>query len=824
MEITKPSRGRGTASPFSPLQHKSVKLFFICLLTVFPLLALGQEGLFGTMPADRPTRTYDVHHYKIEVRFEEEKKKVIGRTTMTFSPLEPKLDSVLFHAVDMNVSMVSNAAGKHLLFSTNGKELSVRLDRSYGFDDTVRISVAYSCTPTAGLYFIAPDSADPGNRSQIWTQGEDMNNRYWFPCWDYPNDKATSEVVATVRETWSLLSNGKLVDVKHDKKNRTKTFHWLQSKPHVSYLIMLAGGEYTILTEKYKNIPIEYYAYPDRVEDARRSLAATPNIMRFFEQTIGYPFPWDKYSQIYIDDFMWGGMENTSAVTLNTSYLIDDRGRLDFTADDVNAHELAHQWFGDLVSFRDWAQLWLSEGFANYMEALYKKDAKGFDEFQNDLLGQAASVLNAERTQGRKPIVSDKSLTTNLYAKGSWTLYMLNNLLGDDEFYRGVRLYVRRHAFTSVSTFELMRAFEDATGENLDWFFDQWVFNAGHPKLEVAQLWDEKSKLLMLTIQQTQTLDSLTGVFTLPLDIEVTTSAGKLVKSIWLREREEKIAFPLAEKPLMVIVDKGMKVLKSLKFEKSKEENIYQLQHADDIAYRIAAAKALKEFPEDTAVFAALKQAALDDPFWGVRLEATKYLGAMKVGDAKEALFQIYEDRKSAVRAAAIDGLERHSGDDIAAFLRDAISNDSSYVVQAACLQSLAEVDSTSAVALAREYVEKESHRNILRRAALNVLRRVHAPESLPHAQKYAQLGHPSDIRAMALGVLRDAGEKDFSSRSLVMKLVNDSDTLIRKGAIRTLEQWGGGDARTALEQRKVVERDEDVKKVLDSALETIVK
>jgi aminopeptidase N len=798
---------------------------FRSLLTLFlSATSFGQQGLFGSAATDRPTRTYDVHHYKLELRFNEAQKNVIGTTTITFSPLDTRLDSIMLHAVDMHVHRIALGTGRDLRYANNRKELTVYLDRSYGFADTVRLAIDYSCTPKEGLYFIAPDSIDPTNRHQIWTQGEDMDNRHWFPCWDYPNDKATSEVIATVRDSWSVLSNGKLLNVTWDAKHKTKTFHWLQAKPHVSYLIMIAAGEYSILTDRYKNIPIEYYVYSDRAEDARRSLAATPRIMKFFDETISFPYPWEKYSQIFIDDFMWGGMENTSAVTLNTSYLIDDRGRLDFSADDVVAHEFAHQYFGDLVSFRDWSHLWLSEGFANYYEALYKRHAKGFDEFQKDLMDQAESIIRVERAQGRKPIVSNESFTTNLYSKGAWVLYMLHSLLGDVEFQRAINLYVQRHAFTSVSTFDFMKAVEDATGENLDWFFLQWVFRAGHPKLEVTQSWNDKANTLTLTIRQVQTLDSLTGPFVLPFDIEVTTAQGKTLKSIRLTKQEETISIPLASKPLMVLVDKGMKILKSLTFEKSKEEYILQALQATDAADRISAVKALKDVPTDVEVFRTLKKTALHDAFWAVRREAALAVGEMNVDGVKQALFEIYNDKHSSVRNAAIVGMENLKGNDVANFLRNALTRDSSYVVQSSCLQSLAKVDSASAVALAHVYVEKNSHRDILRRGALNVLRMVHSSESLPYAKKYAALGNAPDIRAMALGVLRDVGEKDSSVRSFVIRLANDANVAIRKGAIRTLAQWGGDDSRTALEERKSRESDDEVKRAIDSALEELMK
>jgi len=821
----KKQRRAWCASVASKSEIKLTKtILTVLLLIVFFVLKTKAGLLFGSDTLARPSRTYDVLHYKLELRFEEEKKKVIGTTTIAFLPLKSKLDSVVLDAVELDVKSVSLAGAKPLRFANDRKQLTVYLDRSYSFDDTLHIAVDYSAVPKEGIYFLAPDSTNPKRHAQIWSQGEDMDNRNWFPCWDFPNDKATSEVIATVKDSWTLLSNGKLVDVQQDTKNKTKTFHWYQSKPHVAYLIMIAAGEYTVITEKHKNIPIEYYAYNDRAEDSRRSLSATPDMMKFFEEATGYAYPWDKYSQIFIDDFMWGGMENTSAVTLNTSYMIDRRGMLDFTGDDVVAHELAHQWFGDLVTCRDWTELWLNEGFASYFEGLYKKQAKGFDEFQLELMGQAASIIGVERAQGRRPIVSTGSYTTNLYSKGAWVLFMLHNILGEKEFQRAIKHYLQSNAFTSVSTHDFQKAIEEATGRNMDWFFSQWVYKAGHPQLNVTSSWSESEKQLSLTIQQTQTSDSLTGVFVLPLDIECTTSSGKTVKQVWLTKQEEKVTIPLSEKPLMIIVDKGMKVLKSLKMEKSKDELEFQLLHAEDILDRMAAAKLLKEYSEEVTVFYALKQAALNDPFWAVRREATIYLGTMKHPDVKSTMFEIYEDKKSAVRNAAVVALEQFEMKDVVDFLKNALAKDSSYVVQSSCLQAFIKVDSMNAFALARQYVDQDSHRDILRRSALQVFRAVRSAEAIPFALKYAQLGNPPDIRAMALGILREVGEKDSVSRSLVIQLTNDSNTTIRKGAARTLGMWGGDDSKTALEQRKSVENDQEVKQEIESALDEIAK
>ncbi len=293
---------------------------------------------------------------------------------------------------------------------------------------------------------------------------------------------------------------------------------------------------------------------------------------------------------------------------------------------------------------------------------------------------------------------------------------------------------------------------------------------------------------------------------------------------MWLTKQEQVIAIRLAEKPLMVIFDKGMKLLKTLKFEKSKEEFLVQLVRAEDVSDRIAAVRGLREHKEDVSVYAALKQAALHDTFWGVRREATIYLGTMKQDGVKEAMFEVYNDGKSSVRNAAIVALEQFKSSDVVAFLKKALDADSSYIVQSSCLQALAGMDTLEALSAARRLVTQESHRDILRRSALQVLRTVRSPETIPYAMKYAERGNPVGIRTAALEVLGEVGEKDLGSRKAVIRYAHDTNAAIRKRAIRTLGVWGGEDARAALEQCKTAEPNQDVRVEIDSALEGLSK
>lgn len=785
------------------------------------LHALQLNAVMAQEELPRRARTYDVIHYKLKLELDEAKKSVAGTATITFTPLGTSLDSIILDAEQLTIQSVS-LSGSRLEFLNDSHELTLYLPHSISLADTLTVAITYSCTPTKGLYFIQPDSTDPTRRHQIWTQGEDMDNRYWIPCYDFPNDKATSEIIATVPEQYTLVSNGRLEKTAHKKEDRTRIFHWRQSLPHSSYLIMLAAGEYEVLREPYGDIPLEYYVYKQYAPDAHRGLARTPSIMRFLEERIGISYPWEKYAQIFVNQFPLGGMENTSAVTLNEIYMFDARAALDFTGDDVIAHELAHQWWGDLVTCRDWTHLWLNEGFANYFGSLFKEQDKGRDEYQYEMMQQTKSILQTEEYRGRKPIVSGDSYTTNVYMKGSWVLSMLRTTLGESDFWKALGLYIRRHSFGNADTHDLQEAVKDATGRDIDWFFDQWLYKAGHPELTVKTKWDDSRSILAISITQSQEQDSVTGVFRFPLDIECTTPQGKSSRTVWITNQTEAVEFSLAGKPLMVIVDKGMKLLKAITFEKSMEEYLYQLAHAEDVPDRIVAAREVRRYKEDGNVFSVLVQSALHDSFWGVRMEAAISVGVMKNDGVKEALFEIYRDTKSRVRQAAIVALEQFASDDVAAFIRNAAETDSSYLVLASCITAMESVDSTGAFDFARRYVDMKSYRDIARRAALGVFRNLRDPRAVQYAVTYASPGNAMDIRTLSVGILGEVGVGDPAARLLVEQLVQHEDPALRVSAIRALGMWGDEKAKAAIEARKNQEADEDVKKAIDQTLDLI--
>lgn len=787
------------------------------LLLVSPPAGLSQ--LFPETGDVRAPRSFDVVHYKLVLAFDEAQKRVSGTAHISFAPLHGSIDSITLNAVRMDIREVLSRDSMTLRTASTDSSLTIHLRQPLAPAETSVVSVSYSCTPELGMYFIRPDSSDMTRRHQIWTQGEETENRHWFPCYDAPDDKATSEIIATVREEYSLLSNGALVNVTHDPDRHTRTFHWKQHKPHSSYLIMLAAGEYAVMQDSAGSIPLFHYVYPEDLLHAPRSFSKTPQIMEFFQHLTGYSYPWEKYSHIIVDQFMWGGMENTSAVTLNELYIYDDRAGLDGSAVDVVAHELAHQWAGDLITCRDWSHLWLNEGFASYFEMLYKQHNLGEDEFQMELYASSEAVRNAEQSLGRKPLVARNGHAVNLYQKGAWVLRMLSRFLGEDRFISALQHYFRTYEFQSIGTADFHSSVEESSGEDLDWFFNQWTYGTGHPELTVTTRWDEAGSILTLSITQTQQRDSLTGLFRFPLDIECVTSSGRNLTKVSIEDEVSRFFIPLDEHPRMVTVDAGTHLLATISFRKTKEELLFQLHEGRTVGTRLDALKGLGEYSADADVFHAVKWTAFNDPFRVLREKATAFLDSMKDTVKPEVFFALARDRVPAVRSAAITALGKFRTDDVADVVERTAETDSSYYVLSTCLRVLGDINRDRGFALACRMVETTSYQDMVRRAALNVMRSMGDKRALPYAMAHiGPFTHPS-TRIAALGVLREAGASDEGTRQLMQRLIADPNPSVRSSAARTLGSWGD-EFRPLLQERLSVEQDPDVLRTLHHVLE----
>ncbi|MGD0091530.1 MAG: M1 family metallopeptidase, partial [Planctomycetota bacterium] len=423
----------------------------------------------GTPPQYCRDRVVDVRHIKLEVALNVKAKSLKGRASLTLRPIAAAVSALELDAAELRISAVTCAGAAVRDFACTGMKLLVSFEQPLAPDKDVVLSIEYSATPRRGLYFVGPNKHYPRKRAGVWSQGEDEDSRYWFPCFDYPNERATSELLATVPAQWFCLSNGRLLG-RRLNRNGTATFHWLQEVPHVAYLVTLCAGEYAEVQDEWDGIPVNFYVPPDRVADGKRSFGQTAKMVGFYSGLIGVRYPFAKYAQITAMDFIFGGMENTSATTQTDRTLHDARAHLDFSSEPLVAHELVHSWFGNLLTCRDWSHAWLNESFATFFGNYWYRESRGEDEFRYEMFGSLRAYLDEDRGSYRRPIVTNvyraphDMFDRHLYQKGGCVLNLLRNIVGDSLFFKAVQLYVERCRERSVTTPDWFNALEDATG------------------------------------------------------------------------------------------------------------------------------------------------------------------------------------------------------------------------------------------------------------------------------------------------------------------------------------------------------------------------
>jgi len=804
-----------------------MKQCFCFFFLLFGSLLHAQDSLQPPLHTTRE-RTYDVLHYKLNLTFDVKGKTCRGVATVRLVPLRPNLDEIDLDAVNLNVTRVEFEDAP-LDFNLSGDTLAIALGKPHGLRDTLSLAITYSVTePKKGLYFIQPDSGYPGKQWQVWSQGEQEDNRYWFPCYDFPNDKATSEVIATVDDNFTAVSNGKLVGEKRDPTNHTATFHWREEKPHVSYLISIAIGEYAIVKDSWDDVPIFNYVYPSVKNDAGRSFGKTPKMLDFFSSKIGYRYPWEKYGHALVQEFMYSGQENVSISTITDRTIHDARANLDYSSDGLVAHELAHQWFGDLVSFRDWSHSWLSEGFASYLENLFQEYDKGHDVAFKLLADAQTSVANSDRFDKRRPTVSARFVNpgdvfdNRIYQKGACVLHMLRFMLGDELFWKSIHHYVEKFAFGTAETNDFKVAIEEATGYNLEWFFDEWLYKAGYPEFDVASQWDIQTRTIQVTIRQIQRTDSLTGIFRMPVDIEVWVHGEPETYRVEITKKEETFSFPAYQEPELVLFDKGNWILKKVNFPKSTAQWLFQLQHAREGIDRYLAIDELTWVVDSLPVRRALERAMLEDPFSDVRREATWTLGDAKNITEPDSILLAYGDRDAKVRVAAVTSLRKFKDEKVVKLLQYAFSKDSSYAVAAAALKSLTVADSMHRGQYLAEAMKRNSYNEGIRLAALDLLAGSGHDSALVLVKQYSQYGVERNVRIQAMRQLGKVWGNREEVFNILLKFLNDPTYHVKRAAVDMLGGLGNPAALGALNDFLGRETDDRLLKSAREAVERI--
>lgn len=777
--------------------------FFVLTVLLASFIAAAR------LRADEPyarSRDYDLQHSKIALRFDLEQRKVLGDVTHSLSILRDGTTKIAFDSVGLTTQSVTvnKAAVK---FETTADKLVVPLPAAAKAGEKFDISIRYEGKPTKGMFFILPDKDYPDRPKQIWTQGESEDTRYYLPTYDYPNDRLTTETILTVPASWITVSNGKLINVAEAGKG-LKRWTWRESVPSSTYLITVVAGEFDEVKESWHGIPVTYYAPKGRGDRLPVNYGRTPAMIDLFSKKLGVDYPWEKYAQVMVDDFVAGGMENSSATTNTSNSLTHPKLVPEYYTgeDGLISHELGHQWFGDLVTTKDWGNIWLNEGFATFMEAVWMEAHYGKDQGDYERWQGARGWFENNNLWG-KPIVrhdfDDASeFDGNAYGKGGWVLYMLRHQLGEEAFYRGLKHYLEVNRGKNVVTADLAKAMEEATHTNVDQFFGEWLYGAGAPKFDLSYTYDNEKHQVALTVKQTQKIAGRVGIFRVPVEVKITTAAGPKLYPITVSKANQVFTLPSDSAPLLVLFDKGGHILKSADFHKEKKEWLYQLKNAADLADRADAAVALGKIKNDDEAVAALGEALRNDKAWGVRATAADTLGQVGGATASKLLLEaLNATNEPWVRHRIVSALGNFKDDAaIAAKLTALAKEDNSYRARAAALQALGKLKAPNAFATLEAAVAADSPDGFLRNAALRSLGSLGDDKGVPLLQQWSALGKPIETRTAAISSLALLQKENKDITKELAGYLTEPHFPVRMAAIFALGGRGDATAIPALE------------------------
>ena len=692
-----------------------------CLALLLCGVSAGQKIDIYERPVQvERSHDFDAKHYRITLEFDLDKKTFWGENRITLSPLRDGFPFCELDVVGLDVFAVEDDLNRELRFEQGEGSVTVFFEKAYNYGDSITFTVKYyGKDPKQGLFFDDERTSGPQMVSTVsWPE----NARYWIPCYDYPHDKVTNELIVTVKSPLKVLSNGRLVSIKENESGGMKTYYWSQEKPHSTYLFMLAIAPFTVIEDSLGDLPVNAWVYEKDAENAKWIFEKTPYMIDFFNRIYDYPYPWAKYAQV-TSPRMGGGAENTSATTLGEGAIYDRRAEQDFSYERIIAHEIAHQWWGDLITLRTWSHTWLNESFGTYSDHLYTRFDKGEDEGAVDLLGKKNSYLREAHTRYIRPIVFDRyeraqqNFDSHTYPKGAAVLHMLRFVLGDKPFFRILSHFLHKHEFQAVDTHDFMIAVKDVTGQNMDWFFEQFLFKPGHMKLNVSYTWDQSTGQIKLKVDQVQDTSLGVPIYRIPVIIGITTDKGKVSKKVWLEEREETFTFDVESRPLMVRFDEGNYLLKEWTFTKTSNELLFQLNN-DDVIGRMWAASQLEKFFDQIEVRDALRDSIRNDEFWAVRRDSLETLGKTLDPFFIPVFKAMSSDPNSKVRISALRILGEYKDTALIPFYKERFKKEDSYSAQAEALRSIGKCGVQSHLPFLEEAARVESPRNVIQRAA----------------------------------------------------------------------------------------------------------
>ncbi|MBI5774253.1 MAG: M1 family metallopeptidase [Verrucomicrobia bacterium] len=755
-----------------------------------------------------PDRKADILHLALDVTPDFQQRTVAGTATLTFKPIAKPLDELRLDAVDLTVLAVT-ASEKIAAHQVTGREIIVTFAAPIAPDKEVKLAIQYRAEPRRGLYFRTPEMGYKAGDLHIFTQGEADEARHWYPSHDYPNEKFTSEITCRVPEGMVVLSNGRKVSEAKDPQSGLVAVRWSQDKPHVNYLLSLVAGHFKKVEDKYRDIPLEFYTPPSDINEAPASFRDTKDAMAFFEKEIGVPYPWAKYAQVVVHDFHFGGMENTSITTLTDRTLHQADTEALTSSAGLVSHELAHQWFGDLVTCKDWSHVWLNEGFATYYAHLFEGHQHGRDAMLWGLYNDARGVL--AQTNDTRPVVQRRYDDPNeqfgfrAYPKGGWVLHMMRAELGDDLYRRCIQTYLVRHQFKTVVTEDLRAVVEELSGRNYDQFFDQWLYHGGQPELDVIHSWDEKSKLAKVTVKQAQKIGGNVPLFRLPLTIRFTSKSGAVDHRVTVKEKEEDFYCPLKEAPQIVRIDPELALLAKVTFKPSAAMLHAQLAAKDDAMGRAIAAEQLG-LRKDRDSVAKLKQALSRDAFFGVRVKAAEALRSIHSDEALDALLASLEQPDARVRDTVVNAIAGFYNPKARETLLRVAAAEKNPAISATAIRGLGKYNDTQVNESLTAALNSNTYRQRKLDAAVAAIRDQDSA-SWAETLRGTITKRGEDFSSFALGNALDAlaslnraEQKKDSARAFLAGFVNSKKQRVKTGALRALGTLGDDGAIPLLE------------------------
>jgi len=770
----------------------------------------AEESAPENQPRDR---AFHVKHIRLDVALDLGGRSVAGTSTLTLAPINDGLRAIDLDAVDLTIKTV-RGGGKALAYDHRDGKLAVTLPKAYKAGQEFTLAIRYEGKPRKGLFYVAPDKDHPEYHRMVWSQGESEDNKFWFPCYEAPNDKMTSEVLVTVPRGWKAVSNGRLVAV----TNGGRTFHWRQDVPHANYLIALAAGEFDVVEDSWDGVPLQYYVPKGRTAFVPLAFRETKDMMEFFSKVTGQKYPYPKYAQVVVERFTFGGMENTSMTTLIDTTLHPESARPNYETEGLVSHELAHQWFGDYVTMKAWPHIWLNEGFADYFEELWFEHRYGADDFQLRMMNEAEGYLKEDAESYRRAIVTTKFLApedmfdAHTYQKGACVLHMLRYVLGDELWWKAIRHYVKKHAAKNVETNDFRQAIEEATGKSLDWFFAEWLYKGGHPEFEVSYKYDEAAKLVAVNVKQKQEVKDLTPLFRMPVEILVANGKASRTERVEVTDKEHTFHIPFKVKPDMVLFDPGNWVLKKLTFEKGKEELVAQVGKAPTAAARMQACEGLGKILQDDAVIGALRRSLTKDSFWGVRRAAAKALGEIGTDAAKDVLLgDGLKQTDARARRAVVEALGKFREDDDALrALSRAYASDPKDYVRAAAGQAIANTHHPKAFEAITKDMDRPSHAGAVTRLTLSGLAALRDARGIEVSMKHTKRSEYVFVRVAAIDALGRLGDfhdnRRQEVREFLLPFLKDSEYFVRNATSAALATLG--DPAAIGELQKVAQHD----------------